>query len=258
MPSGRAVTAATARSAGRLAMSSSRWPLTGSRHSAQGQLSRSQAAGMTPGVAGAGLGARLGMRAPGSWSRSGSLQGVVPRGACQRGRRGIRGPASRRSPAADDHATRPPGCGGPAPVLGTLGIMATRVPQGTARSRGDGPARTVPGPGPGHARPGTARRRSGAVPLRSGRPARRRGTPLAAACVLRRAAAQPERHARAGPGQGRAGAPRPGQGRPGQAQRPRAGRPGAVRPASAGPAARAVTRPGAVPRAGHGRVPTRS
>ena len=254
MPSGRAVTAATARSAGRLAMSSSRWPLTGSRHSAQGQLSRSQAAGMTPGVAGAGLGARLGMRAPGSWSRSGSLQGVVPRDACQRGRRGIRGPASRRSPAVDDHLrhARPVAAGQWLSwvLWASWLLVSLRAPPGPGRRAGPYGA----GPGPGHARPGTARRRSGAVPLRSGPAGRRRGTPRAAPCLLRRAAAQPERHARPGPGQGRAGARRPGQARPGQA-RDGQGRSGQQAPdRQQGP----VPGPGRCPRPGHGRVPTRS
>ena len=160
---------ATAMSAGMSVMCSSRCPLTGSRHSAHGQLSRSQAAGRPAASA---LAGRLVMLAPFMiaamrLSTGWLAGGVLPMGTAEYSRTRQTGD-SRCSPGPAGPKTHPARSVLPAAIVGTLGSMATRVPQGTAQPRASGSGRPAPGPprpasgqgrAPGQGRAGTGQPR---------------------------------------------------------------------------------------------------
>ena len=121
---------------------------------------------------------------------------------CQRGARSIRGPARPAITAVHPDrkimATRPPACGCTALILGTLGIMATRVAKGAPRPRADAPGGQAR-PAPGRPAHRTGRRARPVVP--GGQPARGRA-PARTRCprAPARARAGTARPARGGTG----------------------------------------------------------
>ena len=128
-------------------------------------------------------------------------------------------------------ATRPPACGCTALILGTLGIMATRVAKGTPRPRADAPGgQARPAAGQARASDGQARSSGGA-----GRPASSRaGTsknampPRSRQGQGRNGTSRTGRNRQNGSGRNRSGQNRPGRGRKRQ---PAKGRPrGTARP----------------------------
>ena len=125
-------------------------------------------------------------------------------------------------------ATRPPACGCTALILGTLGIMATRVAKGTPRPRADAPGgQARPAAGQARAPDGQARASGGA-----GRPASSRAGTSKNAMPPRSRQGQ-GRNGTSRTGRNRSGRNRSGQNRPGQGRKrpPARGRPrGTARP----------------------------
>ena len=255
---------ATEMSAGTSVMPSSRWPLTGSRQSGHRQLKRSQTAGrpaaLAPSRASAappdasgssGLSGPPGASGPAGLTLAGrlvigapfmivhcrdSLQSGLPERPCQRGAPSIRGSSqtsdNRRSPGPKISATRPYASGCITRIVGTLGIMATRVAKGTPRPGADAPGgQGRPAAGQSRAQGGQGRGAGGQARTAgsSGRPASGRASTSKNAMPAPTRQGQsrggPSRSGRKRPAQNRSGRNRSGQNRSGQ---------GRKRPASKG------------------------